>query len=144
MNLTTTRRNCNKVHRFRTCIAEGRPLFDGVVLVDAYDAFLGAKRPWRRIEGKYRNYFEDRHRDVRVNYASLGYRAISKVPTVSIFAAMTGTHVNFRPDHFALIFRSNVTSLRLFRVDRLGLMSTSLKSNLMSSSMRGIFNRSRC
>jgi hypothetical protein len=62
--------------------------------------------------------------------------AISKRPVVSMLAAMMGT-----PDHDCLLFlnlkvRTRSTSDRDLMVDRFGRISTSLKSSLMSFSMR--------
>jgi hypothetical protein len=60
---------------------------------------------------------------------------IPNVPVVSIFAAITGT-----PDHLEvecgnLNSRTRDTSDREERTDRLGLINTSLKSNLTSFSI---------
>ena len=62
--------------------------------------------------------------------------AIAKVPTVSILAAIMGTPDQATPACLNVNSRSSSTSERLFKVERLGRIRTSLKPSFRSSSMR--------
>lgn len=102
------------------------PLFDGVMFMDRGEDFQLEK--WMCWEKS----------PEREKSTLASWMAISKVPTVSMFEAMIGM-----PSYDFLLLRNvnwrvKSTSARLFSVDRLGRMRTSLKSSFTSLSICGM------